>query len=101
MSLIASSKANLPNLRRLFVEARTDAEESAYSRNARRGAMGLCGQDLKGHLCLTEDLSRALLSLGERSVTALWSNFAPVNCHSIKVDSVRVVGTFHDLNLMF
>lgn len=26
--------ANLPNLRRLFVEARTDAEESAYSRNA-------------------------------------------------------------------
>lgn len=34
MSLIASSKANLPNLRRLFVEARTDAEESAYSRTA-------------------------------------------------------------------
>ncbi|EKD18765.1 hypothetical protein MBM_03007 [Drepanopeziza brunnea f. sp. 'multigermtubi' MB_m1] len=34
MSLIASSKANLPNLRRLFVEARTDAEESEYSRNA-------------------------------------------------------------------
>jgi len=26
--------ANLPNLRRLFVEARTDAEESAYSRTA-------------------------------------------------------------------
>ncbi|CAD6455337.1 hypothetical protein EAF04_001521 [Stromatinia cepivora] len=26
--------ANLPNLRRLFVEARTDAEESTYSRNA-------------------------------------------------------------------
>jgi len=26
--------ANLPNLRRLFVEARTEAEESAYSRNA-------------------------------------------------------------------
>jgi Family of unknown function (DUF5310) len=25
---------NLPNLRRLFVEARTEAEESAYSRNA-------------------------------------------------------------------
>jgi hypothetical protein len=24
----------LPNLRRLFVEARSDAEESAYSRNA-------------------------------------------------------------------
>ncbi|TVY36811.1 hypothetical protein LSUB1_G003683 [Lachnellula subtilissima] len=34
MSLIQYSKANLPNLRRLFVEARTDAEESAYSRNA-------------------------------------------------------------------
>ncbi|TVY93045.1 hypothetical protein LAWI1_G000617 [Lachnellula willkommii] len=34
MSLIEYSKANLPNLRRLFVEARTDAEESAYSRNA-------------------------------------------------------------------
>ncbi|KAI5253720.1 hypothetical protein E4T42_02753, partial [Aureobasidium subglaciale] len=27
--------SNLPNLRRLFVEARTEAEESAYSRNAR------------------------------------------------------------------
>lgn len=26
--------ANLPNLRRLFVEARTEAEESAYSRRA-------------------------------------------------------------------
>jgi len=26
--------ANLPNLRRLFVEARTEAEESQYSRNA-------------------------------------------------------------------
>lgn len=26
--------SNLPNLRRLFVEARTDAEESEYSRNA-------------------------------------------------------------------
>jgi len=26
--------ANFPNLRRLFVEARTDAEERAYSRNA-------------------------------------------------------------------
>jgi hypothetical protein len=34
MSLIKFSQANLPNLRRLFVEARTDAEESAYSRNA-------------------------------------------------------------------
>ncbi|KAH8590881.1 hypothetical protein B0O99DRAFT_520658 [Bisporella sp. PMI_857] len=34
MSLIKSTQANLPNLRRLFVEARTDAEESAYSRNA-------------------------------------------------------------------
>ncbi|PQE14480.1 hypothetical protein CJF30_00007058 [Rutstroemia sp. NJR-2017a BBW] len=31
---MAFSKANLPNLRRLFVEARTDAEESTYSRNA-------------------------------------------------------------------
>lgn len=28
--------SNLPNLRRLFVEARTEAEESAYSRNAVR-----------------------------------------------------------------
>ncbi|CAD6503077.1 BgTH12-02747, partial [Blumeria graminis f. sp. triticale] len=27
-------QANLPNLRRLFVEARTEAEESAYSRTA-------------------------------------------------------------------
>lgn len=26
--------ANLPNLRRLFVDARTEAEESSYSRNA-------------------------------------------------------------------
>ncbi|KAF2445554.1 hypothetical protein P171DRAFT_430956 [Karstenula rhodostoma CBS 690.94] len=26
--------SNLPNLRRLFVEARTEAEESSYSRNA-------------------------------------------------------------------
>jgi len=34
MNLTKFSKANLPNLRRLFVEARTDAEESAYSRNA-------------------------------------------------------------------
>ncbi|KAH6677188.1 hypothetical protein B0J14DRAFT_583668 [Halenospora varia] len=34
MALTKFSKANLPNLRRLFVEARTDAEESAYSRNA-------------------------------------------------------------------
>jgi hypothetical protein len=34
MGLINFSKTNLPNLRRLFVEARTDAEESAYSRNA-------------------------------------------------------------------
>ncbi|KAF1963622.1 hypothetical protein CC80DRAFT_460495 [Byssothecium circinans] len=29
-----SKPSNLPNLRRLFVEARTEAEESAYSRNA-------------------------------------------------------------------
>jgi len=28
------SQANLPNLRRLFVDARTEAEESSYSRNA-------------------------------------------------------------------
>ncbi|TGO69700.1 hypothetical protein BELL_0761g00040 [Botrytis elliptica] len=34
---MAFSKANLPNLRRLFVEARTDAEESTYSRNAATG----------------------------------------------------------------
>jgi hypothetical protein len=34
MSLIKFSQANLPNLRRLFVEARTEAEESQYSRNA-------------------------------------------------------------------
>jgi hypothetical protein len=32
--LIWLTQANLPNLRRLFVEARTEAEESAYSRNA-------------------------------------------------------------------
>jgi len=29
-----SQPFNLPNLRRLFVEARTEAEESAYSRMA-------------------------------------------------------------------
>lgn len=34
MGLIKSTQANLPNLRRLFVEARTDGEESAYSRMA-------------------------------------------------------------------
>ena len=34
MGLIEFSQANLPNLRRLFVEARTEAEESQYSRNA-------------------------------------------------------------------
>ncbi|KAE9369382.1 hypothetical protein N431DRAFT_469296 [Stipitochalara longipes BDJ] len=34
MGLIKFSQANLPNLRRLFVEARTEAEESQYSRNA-------------------------------------------------------------------
>lgn len=38
MSIAKFSKANLPNLRRLFVEARTDAEESAYSRNAVRNS---------------------------------------------------------------
>ncbi|KAF2457543.1 hypothetical protein BDY21DRAFT_344158 [Lineolata rhizophorae] len=31
---VAIMPSNLPNLRRLFVEARTEAEESAYSRNA-------------------------------------------------------------------
>ncbi|KAF3033017.1 hypothetical protein E8E12_000700 [Didymella heteroderae] len=30
----STKPSNLPNLRRLFVEARTDAEESEYSRNA-------------------------------------------------------------------
>jgi hypothetical protein len=34
VSTANSIKANLPNLRRLFVEARTEIEESAYSRNA-------------------------------------------------------------------
>lgn len=34
--------SNLPNLRRLFVEARTEAEESAYSRNAVRRCSSLC-----------------------------------------------------------
>ncbi|CAG8084117.1 unnamed protein product [Penicillium salamii] len=29
-----STMANLPNLRRLFVEARTEAEENEYSRKA-------------------------------------------------------------------
>jgi hypothetical protein len=29
-----TSQANLPNLRRLFVEARTEAEENEYSRKA-------------------------------------------------------------------
>ncbi|KIW37434.1 uncharacterized protein PV06_10474 [Exophiala oligosperma] len=31
----------LPNLRRLFVEARTEAEENEYSRNATRYAQGV------------------------------------------------------------
>jgi hypothetical protein len=30
----STKPSNLPNLRRLFVDARTDAEESEYSRNA-------------------------------------------------------------------
>ncbi|OSS49290.1 hypothetical protein B5807_05789 [Epicoccum nigrum] len=34
INMSANMPSNLPNLRRLFVEARTDAEESAYSRNA-------------------------------------------------------------------
>ncbi|PVI07489.1 hypothetical protein DM02DRAFT_327734 [Periconia macrospinosa] len=34
MTKMPSKPSNLPNLRRLFVEARTEAEESAYSRNA-------------------------------------------------------------------
>lgn len=33
---IGPQPSNLPNLRRLFVEARSEAEESAYSRNAVR-----------------------------------------------------------------
>lgn len=33
-TLTLTQPSNLPNLRRLFVEARTEAEESAYSRNA-------------------------------------------------------------------
>ena len=33
------SQANLPNLRRLFVDARTEAEESSYSRNAVGGGL--------------------------------------------------------------
>jgi hypothetical protein len=31
---LTSLQANLPNLRRLFVEARTEAEENEYSRKA-------------------------------------------------------------------
>ncbi|KAJ5510446.1 hypothetical protein N7453_002549 [Penicillium expansum] len=31
---LSRSTANLPNLRRLFVEARTEAEENEYSRKA-------------------------------------------------------------------
>jgi hypothetical protein len=34
-----SQPSNLPNLRRLFVEARSEAEESSYSRNAVRFAL--------------------------------------------------------------
>ncbi|RMX95154.1 hypothetical protein D0867_13599 [Hortaea werneckii] len=34
VTLINEKSSNLPNLRRLFVEARTEAEESVYSRNA-------------------------------------------------------------------
>ncbi|KAI7504065.1 hypothetical protein KC367_g1333 [Hortaea werneckii] len=34
IALINEKSSNLPNLRRLFVEARTEAEESVYSRNA-------------------------------------------------------------------
>ena len=34
LTFLVSLQANLPNLRRLFVDARTDAEESSYSRNA-------------------------------------------------------------------
>ncbi|CAI7678016.1 unnamed protein product [Penicillium pancosmium] len=33
-SLVFVSMANLPNLRRLFVEARTEVEENEYSRTA-------------------------------------------------------------------
>ena len=35
-SVLTFMQANLPNLRRLFVDARTEAEESSYSRNAVR-----------------------------------------------------------------
>ena len=35
-SVVTFMQANLPNLRRLFVDARTEAEESSYSRNAVR-----------------------------------------------------------------
>ena len=35
-SVMTHTQANLPNLRRLFVDARTEAEESSYSRNAVR-----------------------------------------------------------------
>ena len=34
--MLIYTQANLPNLRRLFVDARTEAEESSYSRNAVR-----------------------------------------------------------------
>jgi hypothetical protein len=34
VSSLISTQANLPNLRRLFVESRTEAEENEYSRNA-------------------------------------------------------------------
>ncbi|KAM0696711.1 hypothetical protein Q7P36_003960 [Cladosporium allicinum] len=34
LKIARNMSSNLPNLRRLFVEARSDAEESAYSRNA-------------------------------------------------------------------
>ncbi|KAI5206332.1 hypothetical protein E4T38_03894, partial [Aureobasidium subglaciale] len=47
--------SNLPNLRRLFVEARTEAEESAYSRNAlHRGRIvsQIDGASLKSHQAL-------------------------------------------------
>ncbi|KAJ5624129.1 hypothetical protein N7510_000438 [Penicillium lagena] len=34
LSIIDTFQGNLPNLRRLFVEARTEAEENEYSRTA-------------------------------------------------------------------
>ena len=50
MSSISTPQANLPNLRRLFVEARTDAEESAYSRTAVRKTMKFVLDQISAHV---------------------------------------------------